>query len=63
MPPKKFIEIVWTQIDPYRGFPLWFTMMMNRPIYAVRVGMRTKASLSLQEIHQYVDDYWKTKLN
>ncbi len=63
MPPKKFIKIVWKQLEPYRGFPLWITMMMGKPIYAVRVGMKTKASLILEEVHEYVDDHWKTKLN
>lgn len=59
---KQYLEITWKEYEMYRGFQLWRTNF-SIPIYAVRVGMYTNASLNLDEIHQTVDDYWKTKNN
>lgn len=60
--PKSFALFIWKEIDLYRGFQLW-RANIGEPIYAVRVGMDVKASLNLDDVHEFVDRYWNTKLN
>ena len=60
--PKSFALFIWKEIEMYRGFQLW-RANIGEQIFAVRVGMDVKASLNLDDVRKFVDEYWNTKLN
>lgn len=60
---KSLIDMIWKPLEDYRGHRIWIALVYM-PLYAVRIGAHgVLASLELKQIREYVDDYWKMKVN
>jgi hypothetical protein len=57
-------ETFWKKDEIYKGQQIWaMRSILLVPLYGVRTGMVGCVSVSLDDIHKYVDEYYRVKLN